>query len=83
MRDRVTRAALDQEARLAFADRLNRLMAERGMLGCTLALMMDVTESSVSCWRRGKNYPDGDHLRRLRAALGCRWGDLFPDFDGH
>lgn len=62
----------------AFGLRLYRLLAERGMSQRALAreLGMDNPET-VWRWVNGKCEPTYIMLRRIKAALGCTYEELF------
>ena len=73
-------AADADEPKGLFGKRLERLMKERGMSQYELARRMGYDRSQI-VWRfiHGKNEPSYIVLRRLKAALGCEYKDLFED----
>lgn len=64
----------------AFGLRLYRLLAERGMSqrALTRELGMD-NPGTVWRWVNGKSEPTYIMLRRIKAALGCSYEELFVD----
>lgn len=53
----------------AFALLLDELMHKSGMNGNALAEAIGVKPTSISGWRHGRDFPDGDSMRRVIEAL--------------
>jgi hypothetical protein len=59
----------------AFAKMLDEFMDASGLNGNALAEAIGVKPTSISGWRHGRDFPDGDSMRRIIETLRGRISD--------
>lgn len=59
-----------------FANRLQALMAAKGLRQSDMARRMGVGRTRVNHWYWGVSEPRIDTLIRIRRILGCTWDEL-------
>jgi transcriptional regulator with XRE-family HTH domain len=71
-------AAVDDEFKRRFGQRLRELRQARGLSQEKLAEQADLSVTYVSSLERGRYNPSLRNLMKLARALGCRVEDLTP-----
>ena len=56
---------------------LEKCRKNAGITQVELATMLHVSQSTVSAWESGENYPTADKLPIIAGALGCSIDDLY------
>lgn len=60
-------------------DKINALLAEKGMTGAELSRLLGVTNSVYSQWNKRKTTPKMSRMPKIAEILGVSVADLLPD----
>ena len=67
------------DKRQIFKRELPKYMAKAGLKQIDLAKALGMSKSTVTCWVKGKAFPEIDTIQRIADVLGCKTDDLIVE----
>jgi putative transcriptional regulator len=61
--------------------RIKEWYVKRGKSGKEIAENLEVSETTVSKWATGKDYPKFRHLWKMAKFLNCKMDDLYEEIE--